>query len=101
VGDMTFEGVTTCDENIAEGDRVACVLRPEGFSVREPEEPSNVVEGAIEWSAFVGPITEVKISVGGVSLLIDAPPDRDYLSGETLRLYLPKDKTIVLPWMDL
>jgi multiple sugar transport system ATP-binding protein len=101
VGDMTFEGVTTCDDKIAEGDKVACVLRPEDFSVAEPEEPSNVVEGAIEWSAFVGPITEVKIRVGGVSLLIDAPPDRDYLSGETLRLYLPKDKTIVLPWMEL
>ncbi len=101
VGDMTFEGVTTCDDKIAEGDKVACVLRPEDFSVREPEEPSNVVEGTIEWSAFVGPITEVKISVGGVSLLVDAPSDRDYRAGETLRLYLPKDKTIVLPWMKL
>jgi len=101
VGDMTFQGVTTCDEAVAEGNRVACVLRPEYFTVREPEEPSNALEGAVEWSAFVGPITEVRINVGGVSLLVDAPPDREYAMGSLLRVYIPKRKTIVLPWMKL
>ena len=101
VADMTFQGVTTCDETVAEGNRVACVLRPEYFTVWEPEEPSNALEGAVEWSAFVGPITEVKINVGGVSLLVDAPPDREYREGSLLRVYIPKRKTIVLPWMKL
>jgi ABC-type Fe3+/spermidine/putrescine transport system ATPase subunit len=101
VGDMLFEGVTTCDEEVTEGSKVACVLRPEYFTVREPPEPSNSVEGTIEWSAFVGPITEVRINVGGVSLLVDAPPDREYETGSTLRVYIPKRKTIVLPWMEL
>jgi ABC-type Fe3+/spermidine/putrescine transport system ATPase subunit len=101
IGTMTFQGVTTCDEALAQGDKIACVLRPEYFTTREPEEPSNALEGTVEWSAFVGPITEVRINVGGVSLLINAPSDRGYETGSLLKVYIPKRKTIVLPWMKL
>ena len=101
VGDLNLKGVTTSDEALADGEKVACVLRPESFNVMEPDEPSNVLEGAVEWSAFVGPITEVKVRIGDTSLLINAPSDREYPPGSTLRVYIPRDKTLVLPWMQL
>ena len=62
-----------------------------------PDEPSNVLEETIEWSALVGPITEVKAQIGDTSLLINAPPDREYHQGSTVRVYISRDKTIVLP----
>jgi hypothetical protein len=39
--------------------------------------------------------------IGDESLMIDAPPERDYKSGDTLKVYVPKKKTVVLPWMKL
>jgi ABC-type Fe3+/spermidine/putrescine transport system ATPase subunit len=101
VSGLSLKGVTTSDETMNVGDKVACVLRPESFNVKMPDEPSNVLEGTIEWSAFVGPITEVKVRIGDTSLLINAPSEREYPPGSTLRVYIPRDKTLVLPWMHL
>lgn len=71
---------------------------PESFFLDPIEEPHNILEGAIEWSAFVGSRVEVKLRIGETSLLIDAPTNREYIAGETLKVYVSKDKTIVLPW---
>ncbi|MBN2336738.1 ABC transporter ATP-binding protein [Candidatus Bathyarchaeota archaeon] len=101
VGDILLQGITTCDDEMKPGDTVACVMRPESFTVKEPDEPHNVIEGKLEWSAFVGPITEVKIKIGDESLLIDAPPTINREPGSTLKVYIPKGKTIILPWMEL
>jgi hypothetical protein len=78
---------------------VACVIRPESFFLEEPDAEFNTLEGTIEWCAFVGPTIEVKIIIGSSSFMIDAPTDRDYVQGEKLTVYVPKAKTIVLPWM--
>ena len=101
VGEAILEGVNTGNQPIEVGERAACVLRPENFHLKIPDESFNTLDGVIEWSAFVGAVTEVKILIGNESLMIDAPSDRDYVSGDTLKVYVPKEKTVVLPWMDL
>jgi ABC-type Fe3+/spermidine/putrescine transport system ATPase subunit len=101
IGQGILEGINTGDKLISEGDQAACVLRPENFHLKEPDEPYNILDGVIEWSAFVGAVSEVKIMIGDESLMIDAPPERDYKSGDTLKVYVPKKKTVVLPWMKL
>jgi multiple sugar transport system ATP-binding protein len=101
IGEATLQGINTGTETINLGDHVACVLRPENFNLKEPEEPYNTLNGEIEWSAFIGAVSEVKILIGHESLLIDAPPKREYNSGENLKVYVPKEKTVVLPWMNL
>jgi iron(III) transport system ATP-binding protein len=100
IGGSYLEGVNTGDEELEDAQHVACVIRPESFSLQIPDEPHNVLEGVIEWSAFVGPLVEVKIKIGETSLMIDAPTYRDYIAGEALTVYVPKNKTIVLPWVN-
>jgi len=99
VGGSILEGVNTGHTPLEEAQHVACVIRPESFFLDEPNEPYNTLEGVIEWSAFIGAITEVKIIIGSSSFMIDAPSDGVYIQGEKLRVYVPKDKTIILPWM--
>jgi ABC-type Fe3+/spermidine/putrescine transport system ATPase subunit len=101
IGEGTLEGVNTGNKPISDGDRAACVLRPENFHLDELDESHNTLNGVIEWSAFVGAVSEVKIMIGDESLMIDAPPEQDYISGDTLKVYVPKSKTVVLPWMKL
>jgi len=99
IGDSYLEGVNTGDSELEDAQHVACVIRPESFFLEAPDEPHNVLEGIIEWSAFVGPLVEVKVKISETSLMIDAPTNREYVAGETLKVYVPKDKTIVLPWV--
>jgi hypothetical protein len=101
IGESILEGINTGQEKISEGDHVACVLRPENFHLVEPDKPYNTLKGTIEWCAFIGAVTEVKILIGDENLLIDAPSDLEYASGEKLEVYVPKEKTVVLPWMAL
>lgn len=100
VGEAILEGINTGIKKISTGDQVACVLRPEDFHLKEPDKPYNVLTGVIEWSAFIGPVSEIKLRIGDETILIEAPPERDYDSGEELKVYIPKDKTIILPWME-
>ncbi|MBT6605179.1 ABC transporter ATP-binding protein, partial [Candidatus Bathyarchaeota archaeon] len=99
IGASIIEGVNTGNVQLEDVQHVACVIRPESFFLDEPDVPCNVLEGVIEWYAFVGPIIEVKIIIGSSSFMIDAPTDREYVQGEKLTVYVPKAKTIVLPWM--
>ncbi len=98
IGGSILEGVNTGKTLLEKVQQVACVIRPESFFLEELDEPCNKLEGIIEWSAFVGPTTEVKIIIGSSSFMIDAPTDREYVQGEKLTVYVPKAKTIVLPW---
>ncbi len=98
IGESFLEGVNTGDTKLEDAQHVACVMRPESFFLDAPEDPHNILEGEIEWSAFFGSRVEVKVKIGETSLLIDAPTNREYIAGETLKVYVPKDKTIVLPW---
>jgi spermidine/putrescine ABC transporter ATP-binding subunit len=99
IGESYLEGVNTGDTELEDAQHVACVIRPESFFLEPPAEPHNVLEGVIEWCAFVGPLVEVKVKIGETSLMIDAPTNREYNARETLRVYVPKDKTLVFPWV--
>jgi iron(III) transport system ATP-binding protein len=97
IGESQLEGDNTGNIELMDAQHVACVMRPESFFLEAPDEPHNILEGIIEWSAFVGPIVEVKVRIGDTSLMIDAPTYREYMQGETLIVYVPIEKTIVLP----
>ncbi len=97
LGGFRVEGVDNASA-VGDGDRVACVMRPESFSVAEPGEPSNRLDGVVEWSSFIGPYREVKLNVGGTTLLVDVPPETETPVGGSLTVYIPVRRTIVLPW---
>ncbi len=97
LGGFTVYGVDSASQ-VRDGDRVACVMRPESFSIRDPGEPSNYIEGEVAWSSFIGPYREVKLDVGGTSLLVDVPPETEAPVEKKLGVYIPIRSTIVLPW---
>ncbi len=96
VDDQIICGVDS-SKRLREGDKVACVMRPENFILTEPGEPSNVLEGVVEWTAFIGPYKEVKLRVDGNMIMVDTPPDAKTPLGEKLRVYIPHSDTIILP----
>jgi ABC-type Fe3+/spermidine/putrescine transport system ATPase subunit len=98
IDDITIQGSPSSDEQkIKKGDKVACVLRPENFVLEKPETASNQLQGIVEWTAFVGPHTDVRINVHGKRLLVHAPPDIEVPVGKEIIIYIPQEDTIVLP----
>jgi ABC-type Fe3+/spermidine/putrescine transport system ATPase subunit len=71
-------------------------MRPENFTLENPGEQANVLEGVVEWAAFIGPYKEVKLSVEGATLLVDLPPEVETPIGSRLRVYIHHEDTIVL-----
>jgi ABC-type Fe3+/spermidine/putrescine transport system ATPase subunit len=97
-GELTLQGYPSKpDMSFEPGYGAACVLRPESFKVKPPDEPYNALEGVIEWGAFVGSHTEVRMDVKGHKLTVDVPPDEDCTVGRSLRVYVSHDDTIFLP----
>jgi len=71
-------------------------MRPESFTFEDPGGQVNVIEGTVEWEAFIGPYKEVKLSVGGTTVLVDASPEIETSIGQKLRVYIAHSDTIVL-----
>lgn len=102
VGDTVFYGTPSLtDIKIGRGEKVACVLRPENFTLEKPKEPYNVFEGVTEWTAFVGPHMEVRLNVSGKGLLVDLDPNVKTSMGEKLEVYIPRAETIILPLKEM
>jgi ABC-type Fe3+/spermidine/putrescine transport system ATPase subunit len=95
VGGEIVCGVDTAS-NLTDGDSAMCLMRPENFTLEDPGERSNVLEGTVEWEAFIGPYKEVKLNVEGRTVLVDVPPETDTGIGNKLRVYIPHSETIVL-----
>lgn len=101
VGNNAVRGIVPSpSEAIKKGEKVACVLRPENFLLKEPEAAANKIKGVVEWTAFVGARTEIRIDVGGNRLLVHAPRDVDVLVGKEITVYIPQEDTIILPLED-
>jgi len=96
IGNITLQGLDSTGR-IKQGDRAACVIRPENYSIEEPPEPSNVLEGTVEWVSFIGPYTEVRLDVDGNKVLVDVPPGVDAPVGGRFKVYIPHKNTIMLP----
>ncbi len=88
-------GVDT-SSNLSDGDAAMCVMRPENFTLEDPGEAANSLEGTVEWAAFIGPYKEVKLNVEGRTVLVDVPPETQTGIGNKLRVYIPHSETIVL-----
>ncbi len=96
IGNITLQGLDSTG-SISQGDMVACVIRPENYCIDEPIEPSNVLEGEVEWASFIGPYTEVRLDVDGNKVLVDVPPGMEAPVGGKLKVYIPYKNTIMLP----
>jgi ABC-type Fe3+/spermidine/putrescine transport system ATPase subunit len=101
VEDFSLKGVSTQDYHPNLSDHVVCMMRSENLSLSEIDEPSNVIEGEVEWCAFVGSTTEIKLSIGNEKLVINVRSDRNYEPREKLVFYVPQKMTTILPWMKL
>ena len=96
IGNIILQGLDSTGR-IKQGDTAACVIRPENYSIEEPTEPSNVLEGEVEWAFFIGPYTEVRLDVDGNKVLVDVPPGVETPVGGRLKVYIPYKNTIMLP----
>jgi ABC-type Fe3+/spermidine/putrescine transport system ATPase subunit len=96
VGNITLHGLDSTG-TLSAGDKASCIIRPESYEIEEPDEPSNILEGEVEWSSFIGPYTEVRIDVDGNKILVDVPPDVIENVGEILKVYIAYKNTIMLP----
>ncbi|MEM2129854.1 MAG: ABC transporter ATP-binding protein [Candidatus Bathyarchaeia archaeon] len=98
IDNIVIQGVSSSDEQrIKEGDKVAVVLRPENFVFEKPKSASNQLRGIVEWTAFVGSRTDVRINMNERRLLIHAPPDIEVLVGKEVTFYVSQEDTIILP----
>jgi spermidine/putrescine ABC transporter ATP-binding subunit len=98
IDNIKIQGLSSSDEQeIKKGDKVACVLRPENFVTEKPKAASNQLQGVVEWTAFVGSHTEVRINIDGRRLLVHVPPDVEVPVGKDIVIYIPQEDTIVLP----
>ena len=96
IGNITLQGLDSTGR-IKQGDKAACVIRPENYCIDEPIEPSNVLEGEVEWTSFIGPYTEVRLDVDRHKVLVDVPPGVEAPVGGRLKVYIPYKNTIMLP----
>ncbi len=96
IGNITLQGIDSTG-SISQGDRAACVIRPENYCTEEPPEPSNVLEGEVEWTSFIGPYIEVRLDVDGNKVLVDVPPGMEAPVGGRLKVFIPYKNTIMLP----
>jgi len=104
-GDLVISGVVDSDVRLNKGDKVAVVIRPESFMVKEPKPPYNTLEGIVELSMFLGDHVDVRMDVNGLKLLAYLYPGEEGVEEpklmSKLRLYLPYDRVRILPWEEL
>jgi ABC-type Fe3+/spermidine/putrescine transport system ATPase subunit len=96
LGNINLTGLDSTGK-IGQSDRAACVIRPENYETEKPDEPSNMLEGVVEWVSFIGPYSEVRLDVDGHKILVDLPPDVTATVGRPLKVYIPYKNTIMLP----
>ena len=99
--DSTVHGVPVGETSLQYAQHVACLILPEDISLNEPDEPCNELEAVIENSASSEYSTELSLLVSRTRLLVNVPKNREYGSGDYLKFYVPKMKTLVLPWVNI
>jgi len=99
VGFTRLLGVTREEyaEIITENTKVGVVLRPEHFMRLPGEREVNQLELRVILTMFAGIRQEVKARTNGTELLIYYPPTVTLRPGETFKVYIPVEDTIVLP----
>ena len=96
IGNIELTGLDST-RTISMGDKASCIIRPESYQIIEPDEPSNTLEGVVEWASFIGPYTEVRLDIDGHKVLVDVPPDVTAEIGGKLKVYIAYKNTIMLP----
>ena len=86
------------DIKIKEGEPAYAVLKPEDFAL-QIDDPSkaNEFEGTVEWTSFVGPFNQMRISLGNISLLVNVEPWFNPPLKSTVKVYIPYEYVIILP----
>ena len=96
IGNIELTGMDSTGK-IGMEDNASCIIRPESYEIFEPDEPSNMLEGEVEWASFIGPYTEVRLDIDGHKVLVDVPPDVTCDIGRRLKVYIAYKNTIMLP----
>ena len=94
VGDVnTASGKLRCllPENVAAGDNVIVVIRPEDISIVVDADPSadNILRGEVDATIFMGDALECQLSVGTQKLRTKLHPSSAVRPGQTVLLQLP------------
>lgn len=96
--DMTLWGVPAYEDlNITVGSRVACILRPENFKL-EVSASDNVFDGYVKHVSFYGSRNEIKVAVRSSELIISFDSSVNIDVNKPIKIAIPRDKVIILPY---
>jgi spermidine/putrescine transport system ATP-binding protein len=87
---------------VANGKKVSVAIRPERiYPVTEAASPSNVIEGRLTSSTYLGDLVQYEIAVGSASLMVQRQNERDdpahsWQIGDTVRVGWDDESALVL-----
>jgi len=84
--------------NITVGDQAICAIRPESFTIDQPEAPFNVFKCEVLNVLFLGKSNRVYTRVGTQNLIAELPMDAEVAIGKTISLFASADETVLLPF---
>jgi len=77
------------------GDRVLVAIRPESFTFRGSDE-FNSFTVKVEQISFIGSVKRVEAYAEGRMFIVDIPIEENVAVGDTIKIYVPRSKTIVI-----
>ncbi len=74
----------------------AGTIRPDDIRLAEPSQKENVLEGTIGVRTFLGKSYQYEVNTAAGALRVNMDTEHEFKEGETIRLYLPAEKLILV-----
>jgi len=81
---------------LEKGEEAVAIMRPEDFFLNGSAS-SNVIEGSVELTMFLGPFTQLRVKVDSQVIKAYVDPDMGIKSGTRIRLYIRPENVIIFP----
>lgn len=95
---VQFEVGTPHDSEKKDG--LTGTIRPEDIEVDREGRKQNVLEGTVGVRTFLGKSYQYEVSTAAGKFLVNMRAEDTYREGDSVRLYLPKDKLILVTSQD-
>ena len=87
----TFEVDMDCQE-----ERYAGTIRPDDIRLAEDGQTGNVIQGTVGVRTFLGKSYQYEVNTAAGLIKVNMETSHVFGEGETVRLYLPKDKLVLV-----
>ncbi|RLE59587.1 MAG: hypothetical protein DRN53_06955, partial [Thermoprotei archaeon] len=93
---LTITGKLAEDYELSVGDKAIAIMHPEDFTLKVEGE-SNIIEGVVELTMFLGPFTQLRINVGDQNMIAYIDPEYEVKTGTRIRLAIKEEDVIIFP----